>query len=206
MRTEKTILRKTAEWKHNARLTPGMYRLFTYVRWEAIPEEYKSFYPKEAQETWNDDLKDFKEEHIRLDLDAEIKAVFRGLFGKKITQSLSILPIIIADMYALGYPTAKAQAMLHKLTNNFIEYTSTDLKLAEVNAMFDITDLLEYIIKTTKLDTNINLKDMLDKIIEANKLEDLTEELPSDIYAQVDAALLAHSIAKQETDKEKEVE
>lgn len=202
MRTEKTILRKVEEWQNNARLIPGVYRLFTYIKWESIPDKYKEFFPKDAKDTWNDDLKDFKEEHVRLDIDAEIKAVFRGLFGKKIMQSLSIMPIILADMYVIGTPVAKAQAMLNKITDNYIEYTSVDIKLAEANAIFEITELLTYIIKVTKLKTNFKPEDILNKIIIENKLDNLTNELPADIYAQVDAALLAYDLAKKEEEVE----
>ena len=57
------------------------------LKWEAIPEQYKSHFSAEAQATWNDDLETFKEHDIRLDIGAEITAVFQSLFKRNTTQA-----------------------------------------------------------------------------------------------------------------------
>lgn len=202
MRTEKTTLRKVKEWQSLPRLVTGMYRLFTYLTWENIPEEYKQFYPPEAKEVWNEDLKLFKEKNIKLDIDAEIKAVFRGLFKKNITQVLSILPIILADVYMLGKPITKQQVKLNKITEEYLKHLEVDSDLAELVAIFDIVDLLTELSKLAEVNLEFNPRKMLDKILAQNDIKDLST-LPSDIDKQVDAALAAYSL-KESLDKDGE--
>ena len=50
MRTHKAILKKVKEWQGNPMMVAGVYRLFTYLPWSMIPEQYKEFFPKEAEE------------------------------------------------------------------------------------------------------------------------------------------------------------
>lgn len=46
MRTERAILKRVKFWKDNPMLVSGVYRLFIYLDWSSIPEEYHEFFQK----------------------------------------------------------------------------------------------------------------------------------------------------------------
>lgn len=199
MRTEKAILRKVREWANNPLIVIGIYRLFTYLKWEAIPEQYKSHFSAEAQATWNDDLETFKEHDIRLDIGAEITAVFQSLFKHNTTQALSVIPIILADIYMLGKPTAKAQKMVINITNKFTKNFQVDPDLAQAYAVFEIVELLEYLIKLADITLPYSPQELLSKVLEKSTAKAKSKNgLPKDIDKQIDAALDAYYKAQAE--------
>lgn len=167
MRKEKTILDKVKSLKNNAIMSPAIYRLLTYVKWESIPEEYKSFFPEAAKTVWNDDLKLFKIENILLDLDTELKAVYKILMNRYIVQATALIPIILADVFILGYPITRYETKLKKLIDTFIDNLEYGRNNTEYAAMLDIIDLLEQIVYTLDLEIKEDLvsihKRLLDK-------------------------------------------
>lgn len=206
MRTEKVILRRVQDWQNNPHVATGLYRLLTYLKWGNVPEQYKPFFNKDIIEVWDDDLKDFKEEHILLDIDAEIKAAFRGLFKKNITQVLSIIPIILADIFVYGKQTDRAQAKLHKVTQNYLDNVSVDVDLAEAGAIFEIVELLEYLQNLVKIDLGFNPQEMLSKIIEEAGLAKIKEDSQRQfrIDNMIDQALAEYEQHKKEEENAEE--
>lgn len=169
MRTQKALKRIIKEWQNNPLLVTGLYRLFTYITWEDIPEKYRAHFPPEAEEGWNDDLTDFKEEHILLDIKTEIVSVMNALYKRNITQAFSIVPIILADTYAYGKPIVKLQVALIKATNEFIDNVKVAGRgLAEVAAIYSVVDILKGVQNILKLKLNFNIDEEEQKII--NKL------------------------------------
>lgn len=166
MRTEKTIQRLINEWKGNQLLVTGLYRLFTYIKWENISKEYQEHFPPEAKEKWNEDLKDYKEHHILLDIQTEMVSVLNALDKKNITQAFSVIPIMLADTYVYGKPIVKLQVALINATNQFIKNVGTaGRELAEVAAIYDIVDILKEVKKLLKLNLNFDIDEQLDRII-----------------------------------------
>ena len=174
LRQRRTILRKIEAIKENPIMAPAVYRLFTFIPWENIPKEHKNFFPPEAETEWDKDLKDYKENHLILDLDAEVKAVLKALTSRLIIQALAIVPIILADYFVLGYPMDNLQRKLQITTDNFITNNMVVSKdEAETIAMFEIIDILEEIITKVNLDISNNFQkviiDISNKYIEDNK-------------------------------------
>lgn len=174
MRQRKTILRKIEAIKNSAIMAPAVYRLFTYVPWADIPENHKDFFPKEAADVWDEDLKEFKENNIILDLDTEVKAVLKALNKRLIIQALALMPIVLADFFILGNPMDPYQLSLKNITDNYIEnLTLIGQAEAELYAMIQITDLLKKIVNKVDLDISKNFtqvtSDMLNFYIEDNE-------------------------------------
>lgn len=165
MRTQKVILRKVKEWKNNPMLVAGIYRLFTYITWDAIPEEYKAFFPKEARETWDDDLKKYGKQDMLLDINAEIKAILKVLAKKNVTHCLGLIPLVLADIYMYGASIAKFQGSLLKIINNYKDYVEVDRSLAEQYAIIETVELLKNIVNTIKIDLAFNIDEVLQKLL-----------------------------------------
>jgi len=162
LRGKKQILRKVEAISNNALMSPAIYRLLTYVDWELVPEKYKSFYPEEAKDLWDSDLETFKDDNVLLDLDTEIKAVFRALNNKLIIQALAFVPIVLADFYILGNPMDPYETRVKKLTDRFIKNTiELEKHYADYLAMLDIADLLEDIIEKGNLEIKEDLPTIL---------------------------------------------
>lgn len=179
-------------------MAPAVYRLFTFIEWENIPEEYQKFYPKEAKETWNDDLNTFNQEHLILDIETEIKAVFKGLFKRSITQAMSIIPIILADVYMTGKSTNKLEAQYHKVIREYIEYYDVDKVLADKLAITDITKLIQNIADTAHIDLGFKIEEMYHNIIEEFEEKVKKSVVPLNIEDLVDKALAEHDKHEKE--------
>lgn len=165
MRTQKAILRLAKEWAHNELLVTGLYRLFTFLTWENIPEKYKEFYPPKAKDTWDEQLEHTKEA-VLLDIRTEIVAVINALYTQNITHALSILPIILADIFVVNKSIAKLQLALIQTTKNYIENVkAAGPDLAGVEAIYALFDILKSIQKLLKLELNFDLDEQLEKII-----------------------------------------
>lgn len=140
-------------------MAPAVYRLFTFVPWEFIPEDHKKFFPEGAEKEWDKDLKDYKEEHLLLDLDTEVKAVLKALNKRLIVQALALMPIILADFFVLGNPMDSLQLKLKTITDNYINNLSlVSQEEAETIAMFDLVDMLEPIVNKIKTDITDNFQ------------------------------------------------
>lgn len=195
MRGKKQILRKVDAISKNALMSPAIYRLLTYVDWESVPEKYKSFYPDEAKDVWNNDLDTFKEENVLLDLDTEIKAVFTALNKKLIIQALAFVPIVLADFYVLGNPMDPYEVRVKELTDRYIKNTvELDRHHADYLAMLDISDLMSDIIEKGNLDLKEDLPTILITVYD-KYTEDLNKY---EVYKSVEEELDARIEESQE--------
>jgi len=190
LRTRKAILRKASEWKNNPMLVSGLYRLFTYLPWEAIPKKYKEFFPKESEKVWDEDLKEFNKDEILRDIDAEIRAILKVLVKKNITHSIGLIPMILADMYMYDIGIAPFQGKLLKITNTYKINTDIDRNLAEQLATIQIINLLKEFIK--KL--NLNLSFDIDRV-----REEIAEQMAKAEETNKEVAL---ALAKSKKEKE----
>lgn len=195
MRQRKTILRKIDSIKDNAIMSPAVYRLFTFVPWEDIPDEHKTFFPKEAEEKWDEDLKEFKEAHLLLDLDTEIKAVLKALNKRLIIQALALMPIVLADFFVLGNPMDPYEIKLKEITDNFVSILEfIPQEDAEMMTMLELTDLLKKI--TKKLDVDIT--NNIDKV-----LEDMLTFYVEDNAKRKEYSKVAEVMSNGKTDEQK---
>lgn len=165
MRTTKRILRQIKEWKEIPMMVAGMYRLFTYIPWEKIPEEYKAFFDEKAKEEWDKDLDSFKEKNIELDIEAEVKAILRVLVKKNVTHSLGLVPIVMADTFIHGINTNKYQAKLAKIIKEYTENVDLDRGLAEQLAIITTVGLLKEIIDDVNMDLSFDIDSVTDKLM-----------------------------------------
>lgn len=178
MRTKKVILRKADEWKDNPMLVSGLYRLFTYLPWEAIPEEYKKFFPEESEKIWDEDLKDFDKKDILRDIDAEIRAILKVLVKKNITNSMGLIPMILADAYMYGVGIATFQGSLLKIINTYKLNMDVDRELAEQLVTIQTIELIKEIISKLNLNLSFDIEKVRAEIAEQMaKAEKTNEEL-----------------------------
>ena len=92
VKTTEQILKKVEEWRQSPLLTTGIYTLFTYIPFKAIPDEYKDFFEKEAADIWDTQLdltgKEFEVVYSQL---------VRGVLGQ--LKNLNMLQIWFIPMY-----------------------------------------------------------------------------------------------------------
>jgi hypothetical protein len=146
-------------------LVAGMYRLFTYVAWEDIPEEYKEFFDEKAKEVWNKDLGAFTEENIELDIDAEIKAILKVLVKKNVTHSLGMIPIILADAYVYGIGTGPLEGKLLRIITQYKEFVDIDRDLAEQYTILSTVEFLKEVITKVNRELSFNIEDVTEKLM-----------------------------------------
>jgi hypothetical protein len=165
LRSNKRILNKIKSWSGNPMLVAGMYRLFTYVAWEDIPEEYKEFFDEKAKEVWNKDLGAFTEENIELDIDAEIKAILKVLVKKNVTHSLGMIPIILADAYVYGIGTGPLEGKLLRIITQYKEFVDIDRDLAEQYTILSTVEFLKEVITKVNRELSFNIEDVTEKLM-----------------------------------------
>ncbi len=201
LRTTKRILNKIQTWEGNPMLVAGIYRLFTYIPWEDIPEKYRKFFDPKAEETWNDDLKNFKEENIKLDIDAESKAILRLLVTKNVTHSLGMIPIVLADAYVYGIGVAPLQGKLLKLIGMYKEFIVLDRDLAEQYAILSVAELLNEIISSVDSEFSFDLEDVTSKIMKEYNSKDKKAKKKLSVDAAINVALKNERKSKKKEKK-----
>lgn len=203
MKTHKAILRKINEWEGNPLMVAGIYRLFVYLPWEYIPEKYKEFFPKEAKETWNNDLAEINSVQIKKDIEAEIRAILNTLAKKNVTNSLGLVPMILADVFIVGETVGALQGKLFKIINTYKKNIELDINLAEQLAIIELFDLFEDIIKKTNLELSFDIHLAFDQVLKTiSKIEEETQTfLSKDVTMQVDQALKTYTENVKENDK-----
>lgn len=198
MKTHRKILKKIAEWEGNPMMVAGLYRLFTYLPWEKVPEKYKEFFPPEAPETWDDDLDKYTEEELKLDVEAEIRAMLNVLAKRNITNSLGIVPMILADVFVMDKPAGPIQGQLLTTIQMYKENVYYDRYLAEQLAMFDIFEMIGKIVKKAKINLSFNLDQAIQQVIEAaTKLKEDQDVVTPEVDIKVDQALKEYNEAQK---------
>ena len=202
LKTQKNILKKINQWEGNAMMVAGLYRLFTYLPWEKVPEKYKEFFPPEAHEKWDEDLDKYTEEELKLDVEAEIRAMLNVLAKRNVTNSLGIIPMILADLYVMDKPIGPIQGKLLSTIELYKENVYFDRYLAENLAMFDIFEMLTEIVKKAKLKLSFNLDQAMLQVVEAaTKLKQDEEIVTPEVDMQVDQALKDYKKIKEISDE-----
>lgn len=188
MRTEKAVLRRIKAWKNNPMLVSGVYRLFTYIHWDKIPEEYHEFFPEEAKETWDNNLDLFSKREVALDILAQIQALLKLVAKKNIINCLGIIPMLMADIYMFGKSTDRVQADLLKVIRNYQDYIDIDRALAEEYAAKAIIDLFKYIISYLKLKPHFDFDNAIEGVLK-NYEQKQGVELTPELNAKIDKVL-----------------
>jgi hypothetical protein len=165
MRAKKSIICKVENWKSTPMLVTGLYRLFTYLPWNAVPSDYKQFFKKEAQAIWNDDLKTFKEDNIKKDMVTEIKGILTGLTTKNITQTLGIIPMVLADAFICGANIDKLVYGLLNLIKEYIGFADIDRDLAERYAILGIAEILKKVVRRVELSLDFDIDVVVKRIL-----------------------------------------
>ena len=142
MRTQKQILRKIDAWKNDPMMVSGVYRLFTYIPFESIPEEYHSHFPEEAREKWNDDLNQYTRAHLYLDVEAQMNAFLKIISKKNIVHCIGLIPMMLADLYMADISANKLQARLSKLKREYQEEVAINRVTAEQVAIHEMLEIL----------------------------------------------------------------
>ena len=200
MRTTKRILRQINQWKEVPMMVSGMYRLFTYIPWEEIPEEYKQFFDEKAREEWDEDLDSFKEKNIELDIEAEVKAILRVLVKKNITHSLGLIPIILADSFIYGLSTNKYQAKLAKIIKEYTQNLDIDRSLAEQLAIISTVDLLKEVIDSVSMELSFDIDEVTAKLM--SEYKNMVDQKAKDIKFRA----LAQQADDPETENSEELD
>ena len=195
MRTKGRILKKISAWKGNPMMVAGLYRLFTYVPWEDIPEEYKKFFPDGAELDWDKDLETFDGKNIQLDVESEIKAILKLVTTRNITHALGLIPIVLADTYAYGVGVSPLQAQLLKLIAKYKENIELDRELAEQLALLDTVMLFKTIVKKLDFELSFNIDDVAEQLMREFDGKRKSKKKDKSIEAAVDLAL-----AKEKTE------
>lgn len=192
MRTHKTILRKVNEWEGNPMMVAGLYRLFIYLPWALVPEKYKEFFPEEAKVEWDKDVYDTDINLVKQDIASEIRAILNVIAKKNITQSLGIIPMILADAFIAGQNIGNLHGQLSSIINTYKEHVDLDRQLAEQLAMFEIFELLKLVVEKLKIELPFDMDQAIEQVIEAaSKLEvkNSNVEMTVDLEQQIDKAL-----------------
>lgn len=192
MRTHKAILKKVKEWQGNPMMVAGVYRLFTYLPWSMIPEQYKEFFPKEAEEKWDEDIGEINLAHLKMDIESEVRAILNMMAKKNVTHCLGLVPMVLADVFIIERSVASLQGRLSKIINTYKENMDIDMELAEYLAVHDLFELLKEILNKSKINVSFNLDKAFEQVLEAiEKLKNSENQvgITKDIDKQVDEAL-----------------
>lgn len=164
-RTEQSILKKVDEWKTIPEMVPAVYRLFVFLPWESIPEDYRNSFDERAAEVWNDESAEDLLGKLEVDTEVTIKAILQELAKKRIVAALALLPIILADFFMLGFKTGHFQGRLMKIVNDYKSFQSYDSAVAEIDALLAIEDLLADLVAKMKLKLSFDLRETCEKIM-----------------------------------------
>lgn len=188
MRTERAILKRVKFWKDNPMLVSGVYRLFIYLDWSSIPEEYHEFFPKESKDTWDTGEDSHSVSSIIKDVKAEIYALIKVLAKKNVTHCLGMVPMIMADVFMCGKSTDKLQGDLLNTINNYKTYVSFGRDLAEEYATRSIIEILRDVMKTLRIGVDFDFDKAAENILAkfSNKSKTI---LTPEIDAQIDKVL-----------------
>lgn len=187
-------------------LVAGMYRLFTYVPWDAIPEEHKEFFDDEAKKVWDKDLDQFTSENIELDIKAEIHAILKVLVKRNITHSLGLIPIVLADAYVYGVGIGPLQGKLIKIVEDYKDYVGIDRDLAEQYAVLTTIDYIKELVGKIGIELDFDIdevtKELMDKYEKATEKQKQMAARQIQLDAAANKALAKDKKETSDEDKE----
>lgn len=189
-RAVKSILRKIETWK-TAEMSTGLYRLFTYLTWEEIPEKYKKFFSEEAKKLWLE-VGASDTDGIAEDTDMMINNILLELSKGNITLTFPLIPPLLADLFVLGRGTDRLQAAYMTIIRDYLEVRKFDVQLASIEAALKISNLIDKIVKAMGVEVSINISETMDNILAAGVFE-LADKPNSNmggtVMADIDKAL-----------------
>lgn len=165
MRQKKTILKKINRWHKHPLLITGLYRLFTYIPYEEIPEMHRQFFNEEAKEIWNTDLKDYTEAKILDGIDTQIKDLLRSFSERAYVQTIGMIPVVLADVFVYGQSIDKLLLETLSLSEEYASWTAVDRDLAEHYTMLGIAEILKEIVKKVNLKLNYNIDEIVNRFV-----------------------------------------
>ncbi len=191
-RGKKAILRKIDAWRDNPVMMTGIYRLLVYLEWDDIPEIYQEFFKE-------DHKKEFIEkgastlEFIEQDVELYVKTIFNELNKGNVVMSFSLIPPLLADLFVMGKGTDQLQARFIKIVDEYTYNWEFSIQFANMEALVALADLVTTILSRMKIDLDLNLYEISDKILitsphyvldeeeEETKLSDETLETVSEL-------------------------
>lgn len=186
-RTEQAILKKVNEWKTQPEMVPAVYRLFVFLKWSSIPNEYKDKFDPRAEEIWDNDLES-QLENIQVDTEVTIKAILEELSKKHIVAALALVPIILADLFMVGGKPGKLQGDLALLTTEYKNTVEYDRQVAEIEAMLKLEDIITNVVRRMKIKLDFDLGMTMDKLFRDFAKPFETEASP-EFIASIEKAL-----------------
>ena len=191
-RGKKAILRKIDAWRDNPVMMTGIYRLLVYLEWDDIPEIYQEFFKE-------DHKKEFIEkgastlEFIEQDVELYVKTIFNELNKGNVVMSFSLIPPLLADLFVMGKGTDQLQARFIKIVDEYTYNWEFSIPFANMEVLVALADLVTTILSRMKIDLDLNLYEISDKILitsphyvldeeeEETKLSDETLETVSEL-------------------------
>lgn len=195
------ILRKVDEWKNTPEMVPAVYRLFVFLKWSEIPEEYQKMYDVRAKDIWDEDYESIWKS-IEVDTEVTIKAILDEMRKRNIVAALGLLPIILADMFVRGYKTGSFQGQLMKIVSNYREYITLDRAVAEMDTLNRIEILLGNYCAKTKIKLGFDLEAVVEKIFQEYMKFYGQDEQSTELEKSIEKVLDEYESRKEKQDVE----
>jgi len=185
IRTKDEILNKVEELRQDATTAPAAYILFTYLSWEDIPDQYKINFDDEAEKVWAEEEKITRESwkaHIK-----QILYVLQAIAQGNITVAFGFIPMIIANLWVAKIDVKHIENSYKSVVQTFIDYVDLNRPEAEIDAILTITDILNQIIKKSRIKLGINITNFAEGYI--NKQYTYDETNKSFLYSNLKSSI-----------------
>lgn len=204
MRTKKAIKRRIKAWQNNAMFVSGIYKLFTYLPFAEIPEEYKQYFNQEAIDVWDKDLDSFTEKDMYSFIDNQIRLILTLLSKGNVVSAVGLIPTVLADIFMFDYSVDQLQAKLNKLIKNYASTAELKPLLAEELATIETFEILrdvQRLLKDYRPSYNLELSE---ESIVAGMIEKNSKAMPisMDLGSSIDKALADYKEKTREAELE----
>lgn len=173
--SNKKIVEKAELWRQDALTAPSAYRLYTYLPLSEIPEGIVARLDENAKKEWDEQI---SFEEIDADIDMYIRTILNNLANKRIMEAFLFIPVVLADLFILGKGVGRLEGKYRKHINDFADLAAYDRPLAEVEAVYDIAELVREAAKKVGIKLEYDLDEVVQEIlIAAGWIDATTQEL-----------------------------
>lgn len=167
--TDKKLIKQAEIWRQDALMTPAAYRLYVYTKLENIPPEIVIMLEQEAVDIWDEQI---SFDDIDTDIELTIGRVFTSLASRRVMESFLFVPLLLADLFVLGKGASRLEGRYRKLINEYAAMTNYDRPLAEIEAIYALSDLMLEVAKKIDLNLNYDVEEVISEILLQQELLD----------------------------------
>ena len=194
--SDKKLVNQAEIWRKDAVMAPASYRLFVYTKLELLPEDIIESLEEEVKNTWDEQI---SFEGIESDLELTIRTIIHSVADKQVLAGFLFVPLLLADLFVLGKATGRIEGTYKQMINKYAEMVQYDRPVAEIDAIFGLTELIIEVAKKAALELPFDVSEVMTDIILQQDLINKqhvgkvvpseTAQVPTDFNSIIDKAL-----------------